>query len=137
MQDKAFHELLDELKIEHEFELVPGVAHNGALFYKTLGEKSLALYQRVVNAQQPTAGNWPNVTAPSHVFQRGDVEIVTFETEQDYDQLQELYRKSQDDAADARHHERAVLSLEAGRLGAALRRAPADRAIRATANIRW
>jgi enterochelin esterase-like enzyme len=92
-RDKAMHDLLTQLKIEHEFELVPGVAHNGALFYKTLGEKALAYYQRTVNAQQPTAGNWPSVNAPSHVYRRGDVEIVTFETEQDYDKLQELYKK--------------------------------------------
>jgi pimeloyl-ACP methyl ester carboxylesterase len=36
-----------------------------------------------------------NVTAPSHVYQRGDLEILTFETEQDYDLLQELYKKSE------------------------------------------
>jgi hypothetical protein len=47
-------------------------------------------------AQGPDAGNWPNVSAQSHVFQRGDVEILTFETEQDYDRLQELYRQSRD-----------------------------------------
>jgi enterochelin esterase-like enzyme len=57
VRDRAFHELLAELKIEHEYALVPGVAHNGALFYKTLGASAFAYYQRAVSAQQPTAGN--------------------------------------------------------------------------------
>ena len=46
VRDKAFHELLTELKIEHEYELVPGVAHNGTLFYKTLGAGAFAWYQK-------------------------------------------------------------------------------------------
>jgi pimeloyl-ACP methyl ester carboxylesterase len=37
-----------------------------------------------------------NVTAPSHVYKRGDVEILTFETEHDYDLLQDLYKKSEE-----------------------------------------
>ncbi len=37
----------------------------------------------------------PNAAAPSRVLQRGDREILTFETEQDYDGLQELLRQSQ------------------------------------------
>src|SRR5579859_4383958 len=45
VRDKAFHELLGELKIDHEYELVPGVAHNGALFYRTLGAGAFAYYQ--------------------------------------------------------------------------------------------
>ena len=35
-----------------------------------------------------------NASAPSHVFQRGDLEILTYETEADYDRLQELYEQS-------------------------------------------
>jgi len=47
--------------------------------------------------QRPGGGpaNTQGVTAPSHVFARGDVEIVTFETEQDYDRLQDLFRDSE------------------------------------------
>ena len=41
--------------------------------------------QRSGTAPQQNAG----ITAPSHVFTRGEVEILTFETEQDYDHLQE------------------------------------------------
>jgi len=37
-----------------------------------------------------------NASAPSHLLHRGDLEILTYETEQDYDRLQELYRESQD-----------------------------------------
>jgi len=37
-----------------------------------------------------------NASAPSHVLDRGDQEILTYETEQDYDRLQELYRQSQE-----------------------------------------
>lgn len=47
--------------------------------------------QRGGNAPPQNAG----ITAPSHVFTRGDVEILTFETEQEYDQLQELFRGNQ------------------------------------------
>lgn len=36
-----------------------------------------------------------NASAPSRVLQRGDLEILTFETEPDYDRLQELYKQSQ------------------------------------------
>jgi pimeloyl-ACP methyl ester carboxylesterase len=36
------------------------------------------------------------VTAPSRVFARGDVEILTFESEDDYDRLQELERATRD-----------------------------------------
>ena len=36
-----------------------------------------------------------SVTAPSHLFARGDVEILTFESEEEYDRLQELCRDSQ------------------------------------------
>jgi len=96
VQDKAFHGLLTELKIEHEFETVPGVAHNSALFYKTLGTGAFAWLQKAITNRPPDAGNWPNVSAQSHVFQRGDVEILTFETEKDYDKLQELYKQSKD-----------------------------------------
>jgi pimeloyl-ACP methyl ester carboxylesterase len=37
-----------------------------------------------------------NASAPSHIFQRGDLEILTYETEKDYDRLQELYKQSQE-----------------------------------------
>ena len=42
----------------------------------------------------PLPAGTQNASAPSHVFIRGDVEIVTFETEQDYDRLQQLLTES-------------------------------------------
>ena len=45
---------------------------------------------------RPQPPGMQSATAPSHLFMRGDVEILTFETEQEYDRLQELYRASQD-----------------------------------------
>ncbi len=96
VRDKAFHDLLTELKIEHDFELVPGVAHNNVLFYSKLGAGAFAYYQKALTGKPPTAGNWENAKAESHVYKRGDVEILTFETEQDYDRLQELYRQGKD-----------------------------------------
>jgi enterochelin esterase-like enzyme len=95
VRDKAFHDLLNELKIDHEWELVPGVAHNGSLFYEKLGERAFAYYQKALTGKAPTPGNWPNVSAQSRVLKRDDLEILTFETEQDYDRLQELYRANE------------------------------------------
>ena len=95
-RDQALHELLGELKIEHEFELVPGVAHNGTMFYSKLGDRAFAYYQRALAGRPPTAGNWENAKGESRVLKRGDVEILTFETEPNYDRLQELYRQSKD-----------------------------------------
>src|SRR5579872_1965101 len=40
VRNQALHELLGQLKIDHEYELVPGVAHNGNLFYSTLGDRA-------------------------------------------------------------------------------------------------
>src|SRR4051794_33637946 len=36
------------------------------------------------------------VTAPSHVFPRGDREILTFESEDEYDSLEDAFRKQAD-----------------------------------------
>jgi hypothetical protein len=58
VRDKAFHELLTELKIEHEWELVPGIPHNGALFYGKLGDRAFGYYQKALNGkpETPVAG---------------------------------------------------------------------------------
>ncbi len=53
IRDRAFHELLGQLKIDHDYELVPGVPHNGALFYKTLGAGAFAYYQKAISARPP------------------------------------------------------------------------------------
>jgi pimeloyl-ACP methyl ester carboxylesterase len=49
-----------------------------------------------LGANRPLQWWTTNASAPSHVFKRGDLEILTFETEQDYDRLQELCRQSQE-----------------------------------------
>jgi endo-1,4-beta-xylanase len=51
-RNEKYHKLLERLGIEHEFFVVPGVAHNGALFYKTLGTEHFRFYDR---AFQPRA----------------------------------------------------------------------------------
>ena len=40
----GLHEFLTQLKIEHEFEIVPGVSHNSAQMYKALGDRAFAWY---------------------------------------------------------------------------------------------
>jgi pimeloyl-ACP methyl ester carboxylesterase len=65
----------------------------------------LFVFGPCAEAQQPKSkeavrkGGGPpaqGVTAPSHVFARGDREILTFESEEDYDRLQELERTTRD-----------------------------------------
>jgi pimeloyl-ACP methyl ester carboxylesterase len=59
----------------------------------------LLLFGLAAVAQQrtgrPLPSQTPNASAPSHVINRGDLEILTFETEQNYDRLQELYAQAQ------------------------------------------
>ena len=44
--NKKLDDALTELHIEHGWEVVPGVAHNPPLFYKTLGERSMVTYEK-------------------------------------------------------------------------------------------
>ena len=37
----------------------------------------------------------PNATAPSYVYERNGVEILTYETEQDHNKLQDLLKESE------------------------------------------
>jgi endo-1,4-beta-xylanase len=46
-RSRELHELLGRLKVEHQFELVPGVAHNGAVYYKKLGAKGFEFHRKV------------------------------------------------------------------------------------------
>jgi endo-1,4-beta-xylanase len=41
------HELLRDLGIEHQYEVVPGVAHNSALYYKTTGMKAFDFHRKI------------------------------------------------------------------------------------------
>lgn len=98
-QNQALHEMLERLKIAHEYEVVPGVAHNMPLFYDLLGERPFAFYRGVLGAGGQRAGG-PRMAqvyrGESRVLSRGDLEILTFEAEQEYDELQKLYEQSRD-----------------------------------------
>ena len=43
--NRALHEFLLQLKIDHEYEVVPGAAHNSNLVYHTLGDREFTWYQ--------------------------------------------------------------------------------------------
>ena len=60
----------------------------------------LATIQTSINfgQEEPLPGRIPNASAPSYVLQRGDLEILTYETEQDYDRLQTLFQESEKSA---------------------------------------
>jgi endo-1,4-beta-xylanase len=44
--NQAVHELLTQLKIEHEYEVIPGVGHDSGKIYRLLGDRKYALYLR-------------------------------------------------------------------------------------------
>jgi endo-1,4-beta-xylanase len=46
-RNKELHELLEKLKIEHSYEVVPGVGHNSADYYKKLAAKCLEIHRKV------------------------------------------------------------------------------------------
>jgi endo-1,4-beta-xylanase len=54
-RNQAMHETLEELKIEHEFEVVPGVGHAALKFYETLGERAFRYYRKVLESQEKRA----------------------------------------------------------------------------------
>jgi endo-1,4-beta-xylanase len=54
-RNQAMHETLEELKIEHEFEVVPGVGHTAPKFYETLGERAFRYYRKVLESQEKRA----------------------------------------------------------------------------------
>lgn len=49
-RNRELHELLDRLKIEHQFEVAPDVAHNSVDYYKKLDAKGLELHRKVFEA---------------------------------------------------------------------------------------
>jgi enterochelin esterase-like enzyme len=49
-RNRELHELLRKLKIEHQYEVVPGVGHNAADYYKKLGAKCLEIHRAVFQA---------------------------------------------------------------------------------------
>jgi enterochelin esterase-like enzyme len=45
--NRDLHELLERLKIEHQYDVVPDVAHNGVEYYKKLDTKGLEFHRKV------------------------------------------------------------------------------------------
>ena len=56
-------------------------------------------YQKAHLRRRPSRATGRTRRRESHVFKRGDVEILSFDTEEDYDRLQELYRAEPGDAS--------------------------------------
>jgi pimeloyl-ACP methyl ester carboxylesterase len=76
----------------------PNVArHAGAFLAILLLAAPVALGQQPKSKEAAGKGvRAQGVTAPSRVLSRGDLEIVTFETEADHDRLEELYRQGRE-----------------------------------------
>jgi enterochelin esterase-like enzyme len=49
-RNRELHELLTKLNIEHQYEVVPDVAHNPPQYYAALGDKAFALHRQVFEA---------------------------------------------------------------------------------------
>lgn len=49
-KNQALHDLLTELKIKHDFEIVPGVAHNAPVYYEKLGTKVFEFHRQSLAA---------------------------------------------------------------------------------------
>lgn len=49
---EAMHEFLMQLKIAHEFELVPGVPHDSARFYKAAGDRAFTWYKTALPGER-------------------------------------------------------------------------------------
>jgi endo-1,4-beta-xylanase len=51
--NQALHEFLTQLKIDHDFEVVPGAPHNPAVVYRTLGDRVFAWYLQAWPGKAP------------------------------------------------------------------------------------
>ena len=51
--NQALHEFLGQLKIEHEYEVVPGAPHNATVVYHTLGDREFAWYADAWSKKNP------------------------------------------------------------------------------------
>jgi endo-1,4-beta-xylanase len=49
-RSQELHELLEKLKIEHQYEVVEDVAHNGVAYYKKLGSKGFEIHRKAFAA---------------------------------------------------------------------------------------
>jgi endo-1,4-beta-xylanase len=51
VRNQAMHDLLTELKIDHEWEVIPDVAHEGPKFYQVQGAKAFGFYSKILFAK--------------------------------------------------------------------------------------
>lgn len=51
-RNRELHELLDRLKIGHEYEVADGVGHNAPAFYRKLGDKCFAVHKKAFAAAE-------------------------------------------------------------------------------------
>jgi enterochelin esterase-like enzyme len=49
-KNHELHELLQQLGIEHQYEVVPDVAHNASLYYQKLGTKVFEFHRKSLEA---------------------------------------------------------------------------------------
>lgn len=49
-RNQQMHEILQQLGIDHQYEVAPGVAHDSGSYYKTLGPKCFAIHKKVLEA---------------------------------------------------------------------------------------
>jgi endo-1,4-beta-xylanase len=52
-RNRDLHELLEKLKIEHEYEVAEGVGHMAPAYYKKLGDKCFAIHKKSFTAVNP------------------------------------------------------------------------------------
>jgi endo-1,4-beta-xylanase len=50
-RNQDLHELLTQLGIKHEYEVIPDVAHNSGLYYRSLGTKAFEFHRKCLNAK--------------------------------------------------------------------------------------
>jgi acetyl esterase/lipase len=48
--NQELDKLLTQLKIEHEYVEVPGIAHNSVAYYRKLGPKALEFHRKILDA---------------------------------------------------------------------------------------
>jgi len=49
-RNRDLHELLTQLKIDHQYEVVDGIGHNAGEYYAKLGTKGFELHRKVFEA---------------------------------------------------------------------------------------
>jgi endo-1,4-beta-xylanase len=54
-RNQELHDLLTQLGIEHEFEIVPGIAHDSPGYYRKLGTDVFAFHRKALSVTTPTA----------------------------------------------------------------------------------